>query len=105
MKVTENKSVLTAGDVHSLCLAVHLPFTKPILENAMYDSAEELKQYRDKLSALFKCPDLKFECYTTYEYANKFTIYARALAEELEVTDFSAAVGVLKRSISSNSKK
>lgn len=102
--MTENKSVLTAGDAHSLCLAVHLPFTKPILENGLYDVGEELGKYRDKLAVLFKCPDLKFECYTTYEYSNKFTIYARALAEELDVPDFSEAVSVLKRSISEHSK-
>ncbi len=93
------KGVIVAEGSKELCLAVLLPYSKAQIGNVLFDKEEEYSKYRARLSDIFKCADLRFTAYTPFEYNNKFTAYARSLAEELAVDEFEEVVLRVKEEV------
>ena len=102
MKVIDSdnvKGIIVAEGSRALCLAVLLPYSKAQIGNVLFDKEEEYSHYRNRLANIFKCDDLRFSAYTPFEYNNKFTAYARSLAEELAVDEFEEVVLRVKEEI------
>lgn len=92
MKETEYHGVLVAEGHNSLCLAVLLTLSKSQIQNALFDLKNDIAVHLNHLARYFRIDDMVLNAYTIFEYENKFTPFARVMAEEVDLDEFTEIV-------------